>query len=630
MLACCLLCPLAFAALSEAPATSVVPPPAVEIAAQEGGGFLITATGYRARINPDGNIHSLQVNGIEFLDDTVAGSAGASFFTDRPVSLPTMKLDGLKIVATNGEFTVTYDFNEGFLTLTLSHKNELGAAFIAVCSREIDYVENLAQAGTAAAPAIFDWPDVAVTVPTGEYLELRGGSRIWGRELGRQVWECSNLAPGRQYTIMMIMGQKPPRTPDLSQLTTLTAGINFADAIVPAGKPVELQVRFENSSNQPINSEVYAHVESYLGKILLDERKPLACRPRESVTLSWTLAPAEPDFYTADWTISLNGTPKKQSLTFGYDVTALATPVQAPPDFKDYWNRVVTEANAAKVTLTRLEEEKRSTGTVTVYRIAVEAEGFNCFGWLAVPKFPGKYPGLLLLPGDRVRYISPNAPLADCGFVVMTIEPTGQSISGALQPLIARVSTDLNDPAKFGLRPVMIRYLRAVTALASAPETDPNRLAVSGVGLGGGLALILGAIDDRIQAIAPDVPFYCNIELHRNNANWPYWEVAAYLRQHPDQEEAVLQTLRYYDAANFAPLITCPVLTSMGIADEYSYPTTIFGVHNRLAGPKAINIYPGGHEGGGIRHWEVKIRWLSQVLGRPTPVSASADGAGGQ
>jgi len=407
-------------------------------------------------------------------------------------------------------------------------------------------------------------------------------------------------------------------------LTILTASIDSNDALVPAGKSTELQLRFENSSNQPINTDVATHVESYLGTVLLDERKPLTCPPRQSVTLSWTLAPNKPDFYTADWTVSLNGTPKKQSLTFGYAVDALAPPVQTPPDFTDYWNRVVADANAAKVTLTRLEETTRSTGTVTVYRIAVAADNFNCFGWLAVPKFPGKYPGLLLLPGDRVRYISPNAPLADCGFVVMTIEPTGQEINTALKPLITQVSVNLNDPAQFGLRQVMIRYLRAVTALTTVPEVDPNRLAVSGVGLGGGMALILGAIDERIQAVAPDVPYYCDIELNRADPSWPYREIAAYLSQHPDQEQAVLQTLRYYDAANSAPLVTCPVLTSVGINDTYSRPTTIFGVQNRLAGPKAIKVYPGGHEGGGIKHWETKIRWLSQVLGRPTPLNAAA------
>jgi len=618
ILACWLLCRLAFA---QAPAASQ---PVVDIAPQDGGGYVVTTSIYQARINPDGNLHSLQVNGVEFLDDSVKGSAGASFFTDSPVALPTLALNDRKLTATNEQkFRVTYEFNEGYIAINLRHEYDAGAAYIAVCTRQIDFVENLARAGMTAAPANYDWPEVAVTVPSGEYLELHGGTHIWGQELGRQVWECSNLAPGKNYQLMLIMGKRPPRIPGLAQLTNLTAGVDYDNGLVPAGKPVELQVRFDNNSNEPINTEVVAHVESYLGKVLLDDKKPLACPPRQSVSLNWVLNPTEPEFYTADWSVNLKGTPKRTSLTFGYQPEALVIPSQAPPDFAEYWNRVLADATATKVTLTRLEETKRSTGTVTVYRIAMEAGGKNCLGWLAVPKFPGKYPGLLLLPGDRVSYISPNAALADCGFVVMAIEPTGQPIDGALLPLITQTMVGLNDAEKFGLRAVMLNYLRAVTALASVPEVDANRLAVSGVGLGGGMALILGAIDERIQAIAPDVPNYCNIELNRTDARWPYREIKAYLRKNPDQEPAVLQTLRYYDAANFAPQITCPVLISAGINDNYSRPTNIYGMYNRLAGPKAIKLYPGGHEGGGLKHWEEKIRWLSQVLGRPEAIPAA-------
>ncbi|MHB0938971.1 MAG: acetylxylan esterase [Armatimonadota bacterium] len=620
ILACWLLCRLA---LAQAPHDANAP--AVAISPQDGGGYVVTTSIYRARINPDGNLHSLQVNGVEFLDDGVRGSAGASFFTDNPVPVPTLALNDRKLTAINEQqFRVQYEFNEGFISVTLRHEYEPGASYIAVCTKQIDFVENLARAGMAAAPANYDWPDVAVTVPSGEYLELRGGSHIWGQELGRQVWECSNLAPKKNYHLMLIMGQRSPRIPGLTQLTTLTAGVDYEDGLVPAGKPVSLQIRFDNNSNEPINTEVVAHVKSYLGKVLLDDKKPLACPPRQSVSLNWVLTPTEPEFYTAEWSVNLKGAQKRTSMTFGYQPEALAVPSQVPPDFAEYWNRVLADAGAAKVSLTRLEETKRSTGTVTVYRIAVEAEGKNCYGWLSVPKFPGKYPGLLLLPGDRVSYISPNAALADCGFVVMSIEPTGQEINGALKPLIAQSTANLNDPEKFGLRPVMINYLRAVTALASVPEVDPNRLGVSGVGLGGGMALVLGAIDERIQAIAPDVPNYCNIELNRSEPRWPYREITAYLRKNPDQEQAVLQTLRYYDAANFAGQITCPVLVSAGINDAYSRPTNIYGMYNRLAGPKAIRLYPGGHEGGGTRHWEEKIRWLIQVLGRPEAIPAAA------
>jgi len=387
-------------------------------------------------------------------------------------------------------------------------------------------------------------------------------------------------------------------------------------------------LRVVNNANQPVTAELVTRIAPARGEALLDERKVLECPARGVLTLTWTANPATPDFYTASWSLNLKGTPKTAEFTFGYDVTAIKPTVETPADFTAYWDRVAADAAAAKVSLTRLEEASRSTGTVMVYRIAVAAAGETSLGWLSVPKFPGRYPGLLLLPGDRARYITPNASLADCGFVVMTIEPTGQTtVDSALHTLITRASVNFNDPARFGLRAVMIRDLRALSALATVPEVDPNRLAVSGVGLGGGLALILGAVDDRVQAVAADVPFYCQIELNRAGRNWPYWEVDSYLRTHPTEEQAVLQTLRYYDAANFAPRITCPVLVSAGIEDAYSRPNTIYGVYNRLVGPKAIKLYPGGHDGGGYKHWEEKIRWLGQVLGRPAPLPAAADGA---
>ncbi len=618
LLAICWLCGLP-------PALAVaVPPPQVDIVVQEGD-YLITTPIYKARVNADGNLHSLSVNGIEFLNDRVAGSTGASFFTERPVMLPNIRQDERKLIATDGTYTITYEFDEGFITLTLQQNSARGAAFITVHSPQIDYVENLSQAGIAAVPADYDWPAVVLTVPSGEYLELRGGSRVWGRELGRQVWELSDIAPKKRYTVMMIPGRRIPRTPDLSQLTTLTATSNAPDYLAPAGQTIDVQVRFTNNANQPIKSEIALFVKSSQGKVLLDDRKPLTCDSHKSVSLTWTLAPADADFYTATCTVPLKGTAKKQTTTFGYNVTAIAPAVERPADFDDYWTKLTTDAAAVKMALTRLEDRVRSTGTVTVYRLTLTAGETVCYGWLAVPRFPGRYPGLLLLPGDRVRYITPNAALADCGFVVMTLEPTGQTVDGALKPLITRASSNLADANTVGLRAIFISYLRAVCALATVPEVDPNRLAVTGVGLGGGMALILGALDERVQAVAPDVPYYCFIEWNRTAPGWPYWEVADYLRAHSDQEAVVLRTLRYYDAANFTDRVTCPVLISAGIDDTYSRPANIFGLYNRLTGPRAIKVYPAGHEGGGLQHWEEKIRWLGQVLGSPSPLPATAE-----
>lgn len=153
---------------------------------------------------------------------------------------------------------------------------------------------------------------------------------------------------------------------------------------------------------------------------------------------------------------------------------------------------------------------------------------------------------------------------------------------------------------------------------------------MTGVSLGGALAMELAALDERVWAVAPDVPYFCNIELGNTQPEWPYPELHDYLRRHPEQRNAVMQTLRYYDVANFAEQITCPVLISAGIDNLYSRPTGIYGVYNRLAGPHNLKLYIADHIGGNNVHWVEKIRWFTKVLGGPSPQPAGTPATEGE
>lgn len=613
--------------------SQAIPSAQVQIAPQDGG-LLVTAPRYRARIGPDGNLHSLIVNGIEFLDDRVTRSAGASFFVDHPIVLPKLSQNDRSITATDETYSVRYDFGDDSFTLTLRHAGAKGAAYVVVCASQVGYVEQLGLPGLAATPADYAWPDVRVSTPTGAYLDLRGGTRIWGRALGRQVWELSSIAPQKDYSLTITPRQGAPRTLSLTQLTAMTPVWKASTGLVDAGTPAELQVRFDNNSNQAVTGEMLLHVENTTGALLSEEKKTFTCDPHQSATVPWTVTPATPDFYTTFCTATFNnGVTSRLVTTFGYDVGAIAPVAQRPVDFTEYWNRVVAEARAAEVKLSTIANPNRSTATVKVFSVGMEVDGTTFHGWLAVPKYAARYPGLLVLPGERIRTLSPNTALADCGVVVLSLEPTGQAVDAPLPaPLITAAYAHLNDPATVGLRGMMVRYLQAIHALASLPQVDPDRLAVTGVGLGGSMAMILGGLDQRIQAVAPDMPYFCHIELGRTSPLWPYREVAGYLREHPDQQDAVLQTLRYYDAANFVEMLTCPTFIGAGIDDTYSRPATIYGLANRLPGPHTVALYTGGHEGGGARrwsdkHWVEKMRWLTQVLGGPSPLPATAPAA---
>jgi cephalosporin-C deacetylase len=56
--------------------------------------------------------------------------------------------------------------------------------------------------------------------------------------------------------------------------------------------------------------------------------------------------------------------------------------------------------------------------------------------------------------------------------------------------------------------------------------------------------------------------------------------------------EKVHHASEYYDPANFAPRINCPVLVGLGLLDEVAAPSSIFAIVNCISAPKEIIIMP--------------------------------------
>ena len=609
---------------------------APDIAALDEGGYRITARAYHARIGVDGNLRSLLVNGNEFLHP----ESGASFFTERPITLAVSKQEGLQITAETEQYSIVYTFDAKSVTMALTHPNEKGAAFVIGLSDKIAYVQDIASRLMAAVPVDYQWGNVKAYLPTGEFLEMRGGTRIWGitgNPAPRQVWESSNLLPKKEYTLQLIPGVGAPPTPTLAQLSNLRVTLEKGNYIIPAQSPAVIQAIFENNSNERITSELLVSVTSSSGKQILQERRALSCAAHETEVLRITTHPNEADFYQVSCAVMINENQRSAGTVFGYAITDISLPLVLPDDFSTFWERVLVEASEPAVLRLWPMPSQPSMPNVLIYEAWVEVDGQRLFsGWLSAPKYRGRYPGLLVLPPERVNTLGPNPALANLGFIVFTVLPTGESVQRRFEPIISWGTQGLEDDATFRMRTVMIRYLQAITALSaltlSAPDDavsiDPQRIGVTGIGLGGGLALALAALDERIQAVAPDVPYYCHIETGMLQANsreisakWPYPEIANYLRTHPDIEdrEAVVQQLRYFDVSNFAPQVSCPVFMSIGMTDSYALPTNTIAMYNRLPGPKSINIYLAGHEGGGVAHWDAKMRWLRQVLGGRSP-----------
>lgn len=302
-------------------------------------------------------------------------------------------------------------------------------------------------------------------------------------------------------------------------------------------------------------------------------------------------------------------------------------PLTREPDYQAFWdeNRRLSAAQPLNAEVVPVEHPAEA---VRVHKIFFDGfGGGRICGWYILPAGPRPaagcpamfvthgYSGNKGQPSDYFSWILQ-------GFTVLTLDPRGQSgesVDTGTYSFGARpgfMTKGILDKAEYYYRWVYLDHLRGLDFLRSRPEIDRARLAVTGGSQGGALTLAVAALDGRMAAAMPDVPFLCHFRraLEVTNA-YPYQEIADFMKQWPDRAETMFRTLSYFDNMNWADWITCPVLMSVGLQDLICPPSTVYAVYNRLGGVKEMRVYPyNGHEGGGSWHHELKMRWAKKYV----------------
>jgi cephalosporin-C deacetylase-like acetyl esterase len=102
---------------------------------------------------------------------------------------------------------------------------------------------------------------------------------------------------------------------------------------------------------------------------------------------------------------------------------------------------------------------------------------------------------------------------------------------------------------------------------------------------------------------------------------WPMW---VFNTQGKDPQK-VREAARYFDVANFASRITCPVLIGCGLIDETCPPEGILAAANQIRGRKEVVLLPQGpHQNENNSHAPYDKRcwqdWLPALRqGKPIP-----------
>lgn len=270
--------------------------------------------------------------------------------------------------------------------------------------------------------------------------------------------------------------------------------------------------------------------------------------------------------------------------TYGFaldDLLALRPPVP-PSTFDAFWR--ARHARALSVDpQPRLTESRSGHPDWRIHDLAyTSTDGFPIGGWLLLPRTGAVGRGLVVGHGYGGR----NQPDVDISVRDTAILfPCLRGLSRSARPPIP------TEPGGHVLHGIETRDLYilggcvediwvAVSVLTGLfPDLD-GRIGYSGVSLGGGLGAFAVAFDRRIDRGHLVVPTFGNI---------PLWlglptigsgrAVQGYVKTHP----AVVETLRFFDAATAATRIAQSMLTAVARFDPAVAPPCQFTVANALA-----------------------------------------------
>ena len=404
------------------------------------------------------------------------------------------------------------------------------------------------------------------------------------------------------------------RVPSWKDYVNIEIDPGRGDGIFPGGSSMPIAATVRNKTPLDMQGAFRWNVESDEGNALATGEVGLAVASGESVAARSNYEPLPPGFYEVTCTfedVASHGS-VSTSMILGYKPESIRAPLTRQPDFHEFWRQTMGELSKIDPQFRMIPQPERSSKSHNLYVVEMRSLGNVLVrGWYEMPKTKGRHPAILRLPGYGVS-MGPDRSSDEVIVFSLNIRGHGNSqddVRGKPEDLWIRGLDNKND---YFYRGACMDCVRAVDFLASRPEVDAKRIAVTGASQGGGLSLITAALDRRISLCVADIPFLCNWDKYFKASHWP--EMDQWIAARPDRSWATtLRTMTYFDALNFASEIRCPVFVGLGLQDTVCPASTIFAVYNRVQGLKEYRVYPhAGHDLGATGHQAEQRAWLQR------------------
>ena len=300
------------------------------------------------------------------------------------------------------------------------------------------------------------------------------------------------------------------------------------------------------------------------------------------------------------------------------DLENFVTQVTRPEDFGEFWKGVMAEIAQVPLEPRISPEPIRSNQEVKVSQATyLSLGGLEISTWYCVPKKgEGPFPAIIIFPGYKGEPAL-RRNWGGKGVITLSVAVRGKLRSNSqFNPGYPGLLTHgIESRETYGYRGVIADCARGVDFLLSRPEVDSQRIFASGTSQGGGLTLITTALRPEIKGGVSGYAFLCCFpESMKMLRSYPYDELTCYARANPQSIPQMLETLRYYDAVNFAPWIKCPMGVGIALEDEVCPPETSYAAYSALGGPKELWLFSNAGHGNSYEYSIEESAWLERQI----------------
>lgn len=361
----------------------------------------------------------------------------------------------------------------------------------------------------------------------------------------------------------------------------------------------EIQIIVKNTRNDAAKATLNLQVTTDDFKPVHRFAQSISLSKGDSTEADFSFSVPAPGFYRCTVTQEVDGKMNEiKKFNIGYEPEYIVSLPDNKTDFRKFWDESLAELAkvAPEYKLTLIPDS--STNQRKLYKVSMKSfGGVEISGYYCTPVKKGKYPAIISYMGYGSKPWSPK-PNDNPGFVEFVLSVRGQGLQQPTNIYGDWITYGMQSKEDYYYRGAFMDLVRAIDFVASRPEVNTKNIFAEGGSQGGAFTMAACALDHRISAAAPFIPFLSDYPDYFKIVHWPGDAVkAALAKQSSISETQLYDMLSYFDIKNLAGWIKCPIIMASGLQDEVCPPHTNFSGYNRISTEKEYIINPTyGHD----------------------------------